>query len=134
MLPNNRALEGHIKQLDGSFQETRQTATAREVEAFARENPRFDELSESIAKLLSTGMATTLPEAYGMAERLNPASQPAASTPPASPAKPDPEAQTLKASKSVTGAPSSGSNPASRKPSSSTRDSIDWAFAQTGAG
>lgn len=55
--------------------------TVAEVDQFAKAHPRFDELAEKIAGLLTSGTAATLDDAYSMAERLFPA--PASKTPPA---------------------------------------------------
>lgn len=98
-----------------------------QIDAFASENPRFDELADDIALLLQMGKASDLQSAYTMADRLNPSAAAPAPQP-----KPDTKAQTLKASLSVTGAPASGSNPANRMPPSSARNAVDSAFARLG--
>jgi hypothetical protein len=86
------------------------------VTPFAEAHPRFDELSEDIAKLLKSGMIPTsmdkaaqLEVAYDMAERLRPSPrQPqAAFADPAPAADPTPDA----GRKSVRGAPSDGLTP-----------------------
>lgn len=131
-----RALErelAEIKQSLGtvtqSIQSQQQNAVLSKVEAFAQAHPRFDELASEIGFFLQTKRAGTLEEAYELAERIKPAPQaPAVTTAP----KTDPAAQTRKGSLSVTGAPSSGSNPANRKPPSSAREALDRAFAGTG--
>ena len=130
------ALENKIdqlsKQLSGvteNVQENWNVQTQREVEAFAAEHPRFEELGESIAAEINAGY--DLSEAYRRAELLNPAPAPAPEPQPEVPA-PDPEAQTRKASLSTTGAPAPGSDPAKRGPSSSARDSLKYAFNQVG--
>lgn len=97
-----------------------------QIDAFAAEKPRFDELADDIALFLQTGKAKGLQQAYELAERLNPAPQPEAKKDPAPPPQP------RKGSLSLTGAPSTGSNPASRKPPSTARDAIDNAFARIG--
>lgn len=101
-------------------------ATRAQIDAFAAEKPRFDELADDIALFLQTGKAKGLQQAYELAERLNPAPQPVAAKEPA------PTPQPRKGSLSLTGAPSTGSNPASRKPPSTARDAIDNAFARIG--
>lgn len=95
-----------------------------QIEAFAAEHDRFDELSSDISRLLQTGYAKTLDEAYGLAERLNPAPQP---DPPA-PAETAQPRQQL----SVTGAPNAGSNPGSRKPSRNRTEALQRAFSGVG--
>ena len=105
-------------------------AIQSELTAFEKDHPRMNELRGDMAMFLETGRATDMQEAYDMAERLNPASNPA---PPAKPAETQPAtAQTRKGKLSVTGAPSSGSNPNNRKPSTSTREALKRSFAQTG--
>jgi hypothetical protein len=107
------------------FQTVRQ-----EVTQFAQDHPRLDELAPQIGRLIETGMAATLPEAYEMAERLSPAPQlftqadqtrdlPAAQTSMPEPAKPAGQ-------KSISGAPASGEAPASRRsgPPPSIRESL----------
>lgn len=106
--------------------------TLKEIESFAADKPRFDELANDVAFFLSTQKAANLQEAYELAERLNPAPQAAAPAPVAQ-ATPQPEtAQTRKGQLSTTGAPSSGSNPQTRKPPSSARDAVKNAFATMG--
>lgn len=92
---------------------------------------RFDELSNDIVFFLNSGRTKDLKEAYELAERLNPAPV-VAPTPAVQAAQPAAQAQTQKGQLSTTGAPSSGSNPAHRKPPASARDALDRAFAQTG--
>ena len=122
-------LEAMRAELSGVGRSFTERDTIAQVESFAKNNPRFDELSGDIAEMLRTGYAKDLPDAYAKAERLNPAPvQPAQ----AAPAKPAPEAQTRKASLSITGSPASGSNPSSRKPAGSTREALASAFAQVG--
>ena len=125
------------QQLGGVTQniERQQTdAQRREVEAFAAQHPRFDELANDIEFFVSSGRAKTLSEAYELAERLNPAPAKASPSEPLTPAKTaDPEPQKLpKGSLSVTGAPSSGSAPAKGKPSPNARSAVDRAFARVG--
>lgn len=124
------------KQIGGvttTIQSQQEKALLDQIEAFAADKPRFDELSNDIAFFLNTKRATTLDEAYALADRLNPA--PAAATPaPAAPAATTPTAspQTRKGQLSPSGAPASGSNPASRKPPESPRDALQRAFASVG--
>lgn len=98
-------------------------AVESEVASFADAHPRFDELADEIKTQIELGF--DLPEAYRRADRLIPGS---------AAASPYPSAQTRKGSLSVTGAPSSGSNPAHRKPPSSAGEAVDRAFAQLGLG
>lgn len=125
-----RELAGVKQQIGGvssSIESQRQQAALAEITQFAADKPRFEELAGDITFLLESKRATSLDEAYKLAERLNPGPAPAA---PAA-AQPDP-AQTRKGQLSLSGAPSSGSNPANRKPPSSPREALDRAFASVG--
>lgn len=114
------------------------------VEEFKRDPPRFAELEPVIAGLLEKKLANDLPDAYAKAEQLKPAppnpgitahnkaAQTRNNNPAVHPAPtPDP-AQTRKAKLSITGAPPSGSDPATRKVPATTRDAVEKAFAQLG--
>lgn len=126
------------KQVGGvttTIQSQQEKAILDQIDAFAADpaHSRFDELSETITKLLTNGMAPSLDEAYSMADRLNPA--PAVAAPaPAAPAAQQQTAspQTRKGQLSPSGAPASGSNPASRKPPESPREAVQRAFASVG--
>lgn len=105
----------------------------------AADQPLFEELGGNIAALINQGH--DLPSAFAQAkeaertrvQRLATSfgftAQPAAA---AVPPAPDLTAQTQKGQLSVTGAPSSGSNPSNRKPPSSPRDALDRAFDTVG--
>lgn len=136
-------LAGLKQQLGGvttTIQDQRQNAILQDLAEFAKAHPRFDELGDTIAKLIDTGMAADVNEAYEMANRLNPGAAPSAAQARSelglgqtSDNTDDLKAQTLKGSKSVNGAPSAGSNPASKgKPSSSIRESLKRAAAAAG--
>lgn len=103
------------------------------------DQPLFEELGNNIAALIKQGH--DLPSAFAQAkeaertrvQRL--ATQFGFTAPiaaPAVPPAPDLTAQTQKGQLSVTGAPSSGSNPSNRKPPSSPRDALDRAFDTVG--
>jgi hypothetical protein len=105
----------------------------------AADQPLFDELGTSIAALINQGH--DLPSAFATAKeaertRVQRLATSFGFTPapaaPAVPPAPDLTAQTLKGQLSVTGAPSSGSNPSNRKPPSSPRDALDRAFDTVG--
>lgn len=145
---NTRALEQKIAQLEQELrgipntvqQHLTQYQTEQqklsEVTAFKDANPRFDELAQDIAFFLrpdtnGNRRASTLQEAYDLANRLNPAPQ--APTPATlAPTAEALAAQTRKGNLSLKGAPSSGSNPSNRKPPSSSREALDRAFAVSG--
>lgn len=113
-----------------TIQEQRTTQTESMVRDFAAQHSRFDELASDIEFFLKSGRTSDLSEAYQLAERLNPAPV-KASPPPEAPA-PAPEAQTLKGSKSISGAPSAGSSPARSEPSKSIRDALRKAASKAG--
>ena len=119
------------KTITETQQQTKQRAAEQSVEAFAKENPHFDEVADSIAQMLETGFAKDLPDAYAKSIRLNPdvlAKIEAAKTQ----AQPDAAQTRVKAAKSITGAPSSGSAPETRKSAGSSREAVSNAFAQLG--
>jgi len=121
------AMRQQIGSVSSTIEQQNISALQAELNQFAADKPRFEELRQSMSKLMTAGLANDLADAYAMADRLNPA--PAA---PAPQPKPDVTAQTRKASLSVTGAPASGSNPANRMPPSSARNAVDNAFARLG--
>jgi hypothetical protein len=117
-------LKHHLGGVTNTLRDQHHTALMTDISKFADAHERFDELAESIAKLIETGMAGDLNEAYSMADRLNPGSS---SHAPGRPARTmtDLQAQTLaKGSKSVAGAPSTGSNPGRKGKPTSVRDSL----------
>ncbi|TPK70199.1 hypothetical protein FJ930_19725 [Mesorhizobium sp. B2-4-15] len=125
-----------LKQSVGGVTSTMQQQHVAGVEAqvdrFKAENPRFEELAEDIAFFLKSGKTKDLAEAYQLAERLNPAPAATAPAAPQTRIAPDLEAQTRKGSKSITGAPSAGSDPATKRASTSIKDSLRRALAQAG--
>jgi hypothetical protein len=137
-----RELNNKISQLEqqlGGVTQTinkqREQSTLAEINKFAAENPRFEELADDIAFFMKSGRAKDLPEAYQLAERLNPApaSQAKDEPPAASSAAPAPSVQTDKGLKSINGAPSSGSSPAAKKRvAKSLDDALNAAFGRAG--
>lgn len=129
----NQTLRGEVErlrsenqQLKGDFESRERSAAQAEIDAFAKDRPRFEELRPVMGKFIEQGFAHDLASAYEMAERLKPAPAPS------QPQPPDLTAQTRKGSLSVTGAPSAGSTPANRQPPKSARESLDRAFASLG--
>jgi hypothetical protein len=115
------------------------------IDHFKEQHPRFAELEPVIAGLLEKEIAQDLPDAYAKAELLKPVrpllcppahnNKIAAQTreSPAVHPAPTPDADhPRKAKLSITGAPPSGSDPATRKVPATTRDAVDKAFAQLG--
>ena len=98
------------------------------VAEFAVKNPRYEELEQTIAGVLRSGLVSAqdprqrLQEAYTIAERLKPGPQQQA------PQNPALAVQTRKGQLSVTGAPGSGSDPARRKPPASAGEAVERAL------
>jgi hypothetical protein len=122
-------LQGELGQVKSTLQQQQQQGLLGEIQQFAADKPRFDELSMEIAAQVRAGY--DLDEAYVRAERLNPL--PAAPVPPAAAQNgaPDPAVQP-RGSLSVTGAPAAGSDPRNRGPSPTTRAALDKSFAFLG--
>jgi len=112
-----------------TLQQQQQQGLLGEIQQFASDKPRFDELSMEIAAQVRAGYS--LDEAYVRAERLNPL--PAAPPPPAAAQNgaPDPVVQP-RGSLSITGAPAAGSDPRNRGPSPTTRAALDKSWALLG--
>lgn len=131
-------LTGLKEQVGGvtkTFQQQREQSTLAEINKFAADNPRFEELADDIAFFMKSGRAKDLSEAYQLAERLNPDpnSQAKVDAPAASSAAPPPPVQPDKGLKSINGAPSTGSTPAAKKRvAKSLDDALDAAFGRTG--
>lgn len=119
------------------------TAT-QTVTEFAAAHPRFEELAEDIAFFLKTRHPGDLSKAYEAAERLNPAPAAPAPTPaPVASAAPvvtlvPPVTPAASAAandagqKSIAGAPSAGSDPVRKQPSTSIKEAIRRATARAG--
>lgn len=124
-------LRSQVGGVSNTVQGQRTAETVKAIEEFADNNPRFEELADDIEFFLTSGRAKTLDEAYGLAERLNPAPR-STHSPALTPPSADITAQTVKGSRSVTGAPGPGSDPVAGKPSSSIRDALKRAAAAAG--
>lgn len=137
-------LRNQISQLQQQFgnvsqtiEQQQQAEALRQIESFKAGKPRFEDLRNDMKFFMETGKAQTLEDAYMMADRLNPAPvnvapQTAVAAAPIAASSPNPAAQTRKAALSVVGAPTSGSNPANRKPASTREEAINRAFARVG--
>lgn len=131
-------LAGLKQQLGGvtqTIEQQREQATLTEINKFAAEHPRFEELADDIAFFMKSGRAKDLPEAYDLAERLNPApaGQAKETAPAGSSPAPEPPVHPDKGQKSINGAPSAGSSPAAKKRTSKSLDeALDRAFGQAG--
>lgn len=124
-----RGENAELKERLSAYEQKEQDATMQSVEEFAGKHPRFDELSPTIAKFLETGFAENLDEAYVMADRLKPA---AANVSPETPVIPATAAPQPREQKSIAGAPTPGSSPGQRKPSSSIKEALQRAAAAAG--
>lgn len=127
---------GFTKQRETERERSTQTLQ-EQINEFATQNSRFEELWEDVALELHNpkfaagkDAMTRLKLAYEKVERLNPA--PSLAPPAQALSAPDVAAQTRKASASVTGAPGAGSNPAKKPVPSSSRDALKAAFAAKG--
>ncbi len=147
---HNASLEERLSRIEGGFKQQQEHSTLTEINRFASEHPRFDELSADIAFFMSEtpifdaqrniiGMnpprAKDLPEAYQLAERLNPAPAKAAEEPLAasSAAAIDPPVHPDKGQKSINGAPSAGlTSPRGKRASQSIDEALNRAFSSVG--
>ncbi|HEV2160238.1 hypothetical protein [Bradyrhizobium sp.] len=127
------AIKEQVGGVTQTLQQQSRDATLTEVNKFAADHPRFEELADAISEELKHGYS--LAEAYSRAERLNPAPAAAAKEDPlaASSAAPEPPVQPDKGQKSINGAPSAGSTPAAKKRVPKSLDeALDRAFGQVG--
>lgn len=138
-----RELKATVAQLQeqvGGVTETiktqRETSTLQEINKFAADHPRFEDLADDIAFFMKSGRAKDLSEAYQLAERLNPAPASATADDPsasdAAAAKPDLAEQIRKGTKSPSGAPATGSDPVSERPSKTAREAVQRAMRRAG--
>jgi len=132
------SLKEQVGGVTQTFEEQRKQSTLTEINAFASkpEHARFDELADDIAFFMQSGRAKDLPEAYELAERLNPAPVQAADPIAASSAAQviDPPVHPDKGQRSINGAPSSGSKPPAgkKRASQSLDEALDRAFGAVG--
>ncbi|MEM9969523.1 MAG: hypothetical protein AAF762_00270 [Pseudomonadota bacterium] len=118
-----------LQQQIGGVTNTVQTQQAQAIQTqiaeFKASAPHFDQVEADMALMITNNMATDLKDAYEKASRMN-------GLDPYPKAPQPPQAQTL-ARLSPTGAPASGSNPAtSPPPASSPREALERAFKMTG--
>ena len=128
------------QQLSGvttTIQKQQENVVLQQVSEFQKDHPRFEELSEDIAFFLETKRASSLQEAYELAERLNPqASAPAPLIPAQSQQTPAAhtgnDARPLKPAgqKSISGSPPSAADlaPAKKGPTPSIDDALQRAL------
>lgn len=133
-------LEGSVGQINQTFHQTQEqqayNAKLQEVNTFGAERPFFADLIPTMTRLVETGYATDLSAAYDNAVRLNPeisAKIEADKAAKAATTTTKPNGSNLKASLSITGSPSAGSNPSTSKPAGSPREALERAFNSLGA-
>jgi len=125
-------LEQQLGGVTQTMEQQRKSATLTEINKFAADHPRFEELADDIAFFMESGRATDLSDAYELAQRLNPAPATASTPAPVIPAQPAADAHT-KGTKSISGSPAPGSSPAAKRaPSKSNREALDRALAALG--
>ncbi|MCD0415691.1 hypothetical protein LOC51_00555 [Rubrivivax sp. JA1024] len=134
-------LQEQIAGMTDRFAQQDQRAVEERVAAWAADKPLFEVLAPHIAQEMQATGGRDLDQAYQAVLQKHPQLAALASPPPAedpatikpaaseAPAAPDPEAQTRKGSKSITGAPSAGSTPGAKRRLPSIDEAIDAAFA-----
>ena len=126
------------QQLSGvttTIQKQQESTVLQQVSEFQKDHPRFEELSDDIAFFLETKRASSLQEAYELAERLNPSSAPAPLIPAQTQqvaAHTGNEARPLKPAgqKSISGSPPSATDlaPAKKGPTPSIDEALQKAL------
>lgn len=114
-------LKQQLAGVSNTIEQQQVQTVEKQVQDFAAQQPRWGELEGEVLRLLQTGYATTLEEAYGVAERLNPA--PKVPTP-----EPQPAPAQTRPARSITGAPSGGSSPTRKRAPATLDESIDAAL------
>lgn len=97
------------KQQADAYQRHLNEQATQTVTSFAEQNPRFNELAETIGWIIKSGGAADLPTAYQMAAAMRPA--PASAPHTAARPIPQPQPQTPRQNLQISGSPSPGSNP-----------------------
>lgn len=134
LTPEQKAAQQQLEAVEAQqaqLQRQNQQMAQQMVGAFFASNPRAEELGEIMGYLISTGKASSLPDAYEKAQQLIPAAAPApqTGTPPAAQTR-DPAPQKSTPDLSLDGAPAS--NAASRVRSKDTSEALRRAAAQVG--
>lgn len=126
-------LEQRIAEMQQTFA---QQQTMAQIDAFAKDHPRFEELSPMMAEMLQTGFARDLSDAYDKASRLQPPApspqQQTIAVPTAQPATVQAQTPPKIVAKQITGSPQAGSNPTTRKPAGSISEALRNAASQVG--
>ncbi len=130
-------LEQQVGGVTQTFQKQQSDATLSQVQEFAAKNPRFDELADDIGFFIQSGRTKDLSEAYSLAERLNPAPaapQPLIAARLPEPAQRQPGSKPFNAAgtKSIGGAPSSGTTGNGKPRILSNSDAVTAALQRIG--
>lgn len=131
-------LEQRLSASEQASQRSQAQGLATQVAEWGKDKAHFERLSPRIAQIIRDDRLT-LPDAYakalGEAEQFaavfnNSDSRLSPSSPATAKSSAELDAQTVKGSRSITGAPSAGSDPAAHKPSSSIKEAIRRAQAR----
>jgi hypothetical protein len=126
------AIKGEVGQVKQTYEQSifqqHYNAQLNEVSNFAANHPYFNELMPTITDMVEKKFATDLSDAYEKAVRLNPEIAAKIEADNAAKVAPKTNGSNPKANLSITGAPSMGSNPAT-KPAGSPREALERAFA-----
>lgn len=130
-----------IEQQQKQAHQEREASTVKQINDWAADKPLFELLAPHIADEMRGQETPDLDAAYKAVLHKHPQLTALSTTSPviptptdasSGPAKLDLAEQIRKGSKSPTGAPTPGSDPATRKPSKSNREALDKAFARIG--
>lgn len=121
----NNELQDIKRQLQEQRQQQEYAAVMNSVSEFSKSHPRMEELAEEIAREISLGFDLTT--AYERADRLNPVPADALNHARTDRLKP------VSADRSISGAPSAGSDPGLKPRSKSIREALDRAARQASA-
>jgi len=129
------ALKLQLKNFETGATEKTDSEMQSEIDSFAKDNPHFETVRDDMAKIVQSGLADTLQDAYSYAcsakgLKIESAADKAAAE--AAKKKATLAAQTQKGQLSIDGAPNAGSEPGAKKRSNSTREALELAMSQTG--
>lgn len=124
-------LQNEVQQFRAERQKADTQTLSERINAFKASNPHMERLAPVMGRLIASGVASDLEDAYQFAANL--AGINTAPPPPAVASAPtrDIAAQTRRGSASISGAPSAGSDPRFT-PASSVREAAERAMRQTG--
>jgi len=126
----NNALKEQVKNIEGRFEQQDNAKIQAEIDAFAAKHPHFETVREDMGLLINGGRASDMKSAYDLAVKMQ-GLQAEPLPPKTADIKQVRKAQTQKAKLSVSGSPSSGSDPDPKKRSTSIRGALETAMAAT---